>query len=231
MEFTSLMDVTWFNFTQMPAVVVSSKSVGGLYIKLNNGSLSFDVYASLNNDTEISSTDSVIVKYNNKTGECSYINNAYLNSFSELDYTFTDYSSWYNPPFHDSYAEQRILIAFTFTKVVVEKTELKGRYHISGGFPTFKSITDSYGEHVQYQSYEDYIAAYLQYNGDFTYKTLYSKPQIGYSFYCDSPIRITDYTGEFVISTDDAMLAINNEDEDIESVDLYCDGVFVANVK
>lgn len=40
-----------------------------------------------------------------------------------------------------------------------------------------------------------------------------------------------DYTSTFVISVDDAMLAINNPDEDIESVDLYCDGVFVANVK
>lgn len=40
-----------------------------------------------------------------------------------------------------------------------------------------------------------------------------------------------DYTSEFVISIDDAMLAINNPDEDIESVDLYCDGFFVANIK
>lgn len=157
MNFSELIDVTWFNFTQMPAVVVSSNSLSGAYIKLSNSEHSLDVYASSNNDTEISSGDIVVVKYDNKTGERTYINNEFINAFSEINYTFTNYSSWFTPPYIDSYALPRILIAFTFTKV--------------------------------------------------------------------------EYTSTFVITTDDAMLAINNPDEDIESVDLYCDGVFVANVK
>ena len=384
MIFSELIDVTWFNFTQMPAVVASSNSVGGLYVKLSNSESSLDIYGSPNNNNEISSMDSTIARYNKKTGERTYINSAYLNAFTEINYTFTNYSSWFTPPYSDSYALPRILIAFTFTKVVVEKTNTEGQYNISGGFSTFNYMVDSYGNYMQYVLDDDYRTFTLPYNGDYRYQTIYKYPQTGYSFYCNTSVRITDYNysflgmtpivqngrcygvlsysddivlqhitikdpqnevrqivngnmvelinysslsqtysyngyektfesiavkgitpvfscyfdrttskiiiertencdgvlmqlylykselvdetygnefiinkkgeyrvsnqqveilasisininvdymGDFVISTDDAMLAINNPDEDIESVDLYCDGVFVANVK
>lgn len=384
MNFSEQIDVTWFNFTQMPAAVAASNSVSGLYVKLSNSEHSLDVYASPNNNNEISSMDNVIVKYNNKTGERTYINNAYLNAFSEINYTFTNYSSWFTPPYSDSYALPRILIAFTFTKVEVYKTNVDGQYNIRGGFSTFNYMVDSYGNYMQYVLDGDYRTFTLPYNGDYRYQTIYKYPQTGYSFYCNTSVRITDYnysflgmtpivqnghcygvlsysddivlqhitikdsegdirqivngnmvelinydslsqtysyngyektfqniavrgitpvfscyfdkttskiiiertencngvlmqlyvdeefvdetlgdefninkkgiysvsnkqvevlasvkikninvdyTSNFIINTDDAMLAINNPDEDIESVDLYCDGVFVANVK
>ena len=198
MNFSEQIDVTWFNFTQMPAVVVSSNSLSEAYIKLSNGQLSFDVYASSNNDTEISSGDMVVVKYDNKTGERTYINNEFINAFSEINYTFTNYSSWFTPPYSDSYALPRILIAFTFTKVEVYKTNVDGQYNIRGGFPTFNYMVDSYGNHMQYVLDDDYRTFTLPYNGDYRYQTIYKYPQIGYSFYCNTSVRITDYNYSFL---------------------------------
>lgn len=198
MKFSELIDVTWFNFTQMPAVVASSNSVGGLYVKLSNGESSLDIHGSPNNNNEISSMDSTIARYNKKTGERTYINSAYLNTFSEINYTFTDYSSWFTPPYSDSYALPRILIAFTYTKVVVEKTDTEGRYFVNGGFPTFIEMTDSYGNRINYGDSAGRRFFYIEYNGDYIYRTMYKYQQTGYSFSCITNIRITDYNYSFL---------------------------------
>lgn len=198
MNFSEQIDVTWFNFTQMPAVVASSNSAGGLYIKLSNSESSLDVHGSPNNNNEISSMDSTIARYNKKTGERTYLNSAYINAFNEITHTFTDYSSWFTPPYSESYALPRIMIAFTFTKVVVEKTDVDGQYNISGGFSNFNYMVDSYGNYMQYVLNGDYRTFTLPYNGDYRYNTIYKYPQTGYSFYCNTSVRITDYNYSFL---------------------------------
>lgn len=198
MNFSTQIDVTWFNFTQMPTVVVSENPYGNKWLKLHNASSNFEVYRSGNTDTDISSGDELVAQYNKKTGELLYVSDEYSSSIDELNYTFNNYSSWYNPTFNDKYGEARILIAFTFHKVNVEKTELKGRYFINGGFPEFNKMTDSYGKMIQYGGSDENRFFYIDYNGDFIYETKYKKVQTGYSFYCKTPIRITDYDYSFL---------------------------------